>query len=318
MVNVEADVLAGPVLAARARRAGRRLLAGLRRPAGADLRAGRLGAHLRLRGRRRRQGHEVPARLPRGHARHGLGALRPHRRAGAGGRASTPQMFNSFLDGTKSAIEMAAIANATGLDGPRGRPRVPALRRDDLRTLLRSRDWRRLDARAWSRSSRRWSATAQPVDPRPALGRLRRRSRRRTTTPRPASAEYGLPTDSPGRYAALYRPYHLIGLELGDPVARAALARRADRAPPEPGAATSWPWPSATSPPARRSTARAATRSGASSPGGRRAREARCRSASPTASPCPPGRARGIITRDDVGPCPIRAARARGELEASA
>src|SRR5260370_55592 len=29
-----------------------------------------------------------------------------------------PQMFNSFLDGTKSAIEMAAIANATGLLGP--------------------------------------------------------------------------------------------------------------------------------------------------------------------------------------------------------
>lgn len=29
-----------------------------------------------------------------------------------------PQMFNSFLDGTKSAIEMVAIANATGLDVP--------------------------------------------------------------------------------------------------------------------------------------------------------------------------------------------------------
>ena len=28
------------------------------------------------------------------------------------------QMFNSFLDGTKSAIEMAAVANATGLDAP--------------------------------------------------------------------------------------------------------------------------------------------------------------------------------------------------------
>ncbi len=26
-----------------------------------------------------------------------------------------PQMFNSFLDGTKSAIEMAAVANASGL-----------------------------------------------------------------------------------------------------------------------------------------------------------------------------------------------------------
>ena len=29
-----------------------------------------------------------------------------------------PQMFNSFLDGTKSALEMAAIANATGLAPP--------------------------------------------------------------------------------------------------------------------------------------------------------------------------------------------------------
>ena len=29
-----------------------------------------------------------------------------------------PQMFNSFLDGTKSAIEMAAIANACALDVP--------------------------------------------------------------------------------------------------------------------------------------------------------------------------------------------------------
>jgi len=30
------------------------------------------------------------------------------------------QMFNSFLDGTKSAIEMAAVANATGLTPARG------------------------------------------------------------------------------------------------------------------------------------------------------------------------------------------------------
>ena len=30
-----------------------------------------------------------------------------------------PAMFNSFVDGTKSAIEMSAVANATGLDCPR-------------------------------------------------------------------------------------------------------------------------------------------------------------------------------------------------------
>ena len=27
-----------------------------------------------------------------------------------------PKMFNSFVDGTKSGIEMAAVANATGLE----------------------------------------------------------------------------------------------------------------------------------------------------------------------------------------------------------
>ena len=47
MVNVEADVLAGPLLAAKARERGRRLLDGLWRPAGAGRRAGRLGAGVR-------------------------------------------------------------------------------------------------------------------------------------------------------------------------------------------------------------------------------------------------------------------------------
>ena len=36
-------------------------------------------------------------------------------------------------------------------------------------------------------------------------------------------AEYGLVTDSTGRYTALYKPYHLIGLELGISVASACL-----------------------------------------------------------------------------------------------
>jgi predicted homoserine dehydrogenase-like protein len=36
-------------------------------------------------------------------------------------------------------------------------------------------------------------------------------------------SEYGLRTDSSGEFAALYRPYHLIGLELGMSVAAAAL-----------------------------------------------------------------------------------------------
>src|SRR5260221_172117 len=51
-----------------------------------------------------------------------------------------PQMFNSFLDGTKSAIEMAAIANATGLDVPTDGLLFPPCGVDDLPHMMRPRD----------------------------------------------------------------------------------------------------------------------------------------------------------------------------------
>jgi predicted homoserine dehydrogenase-like protein len=47
-------------------------------------------------------------------------------------------------------------------------------------------------------------------------------------------AEYGVATDDSGRYAALWRPYHFIGLELGVSVASAALRREPT------GCSTSW------------------------------------------------------------------------------
>jgi len=39
----------------------------------------------------------------------------------------------------------------------------------------------------------------------------------------PCFKEYGLKTDASGWYAAMYKPYHLIGLELGISVLSAAL-----------------------------------------------------------------------------------------------
>ncbi len=96
--------------------------------------------------------------------------------------------------------------------------------------------------------------------------------------------QYGLRTDPSGRYAAMYKPFHLIGLELNISVLSAALRGeptgqphkfRGDVAAVAKRACAR----------ARRWTARAATRSGASccrrrpaSPG------ARCRSGSRTAS----------------------------------
>ena len=48
-----------------------------------------------------------------------------------------PQMFNSFLDGTKSAIEMAAVANATGLRAAPQGLSFPPVGRDQLAERLK-------------------------------------------------------------------------------------------------------------------------------------------------------------------------------------
>ena len=86
------------------------------------------------------------------------------------------QMFNSFLDGTKSAIEMAAVANACALDAPHDGLSFPPCGADDLPTVLRPKRFGRRCSRpmAWSRWSRRSNATASPVLARSALGRVRR------------------------------------------------------------------------------------------------------------------------------------------------
>ena len=48
-------------------------------------------------------------------------------------------MFNSFLDGTKSALEMAAISNGTGLKAPDDGLAFPPAGMDDLAHILRPR-----------------------------------------------------------------------------------------------------------------------------------------------------------------------------------
>ena len=145
MVNVEADVLAGPLLAEEARAKGTVYsLAYGDQPA----------LTCELVDWARACGFEVVAAgkgtkyLPAYHsvtpddvwAHYGLTPEEAKR----GGM--NPQMFNSFLDGTKSAIEMAAIANATGLAVPARRARLSTLRgRRSAADSARSRSGRRLE-----------------------------------------------------------------------------------------------------------------------------------------------------------------------------
>ena len=54
-------------------------------------------------------------------------------------RAFKPKMFNAFLDGSKPAIESAAIANCCGLDAPEDGLVFPSGSIDDVPTLARPR-----------------------------------------------------------------------------------------------------------------------------------------------------------------------------------
>jgi predicted homoserine dehydrogenase-like protein len=146
--------------------------------------------------------------------------------AAAGGM--NPQMFNSFIDGTKSAIEMAAISNATGLRAPRNGLAFPPCGADDLARLLIPRaEGGVLEEPGLVEvvSSLARDGKSVPRDLRWGVYIVFEAgaSDARAAYTRRSFMEYGMITDQSGRYAALYRPYHLIGLELGISVASAAL-----------------------------------------------------------------------------------------------
>ena len=99
------------------------------------------------------------------------------------------QMFNSFLDGTKSAIEMSAVANACDLDVPHDGLKFPPCGADELaqRAAAES-DRRRARARRHGRGGVVAAARRRAGRARSALGRLCRAQGAATITPRPASS----------------------------------------------------------------------------------------------------------------------------------
>jgi len=133
------------------------------------------------------------------------------------------KMFNSFLDGTKSAIEMAAVANATGLLPPDNGLGFPPCGADDLPRILKP----RAAGGILDNPGQVEVVSSLERDGRPVYRDLRWGVYVTLTTDNRYSArcfrEYGVVTDESGRYTALYRPAHLIGLELGISVASVAL-----------------------------------------------------------------------------------------------
>ncbi len=133
------------------------------------------------------------------------------------------QMFNSFLDGTKSSIEMAAVANATGLMPQADGLQFPPSSVDDLAQVCRPKVHGGVLDRSGTVevvSSLHRDGTAVEKDLR--WGVYATFESENDYVQR-CFSEYGVVTDDSGRYAVLYRPTHFIGLELGLSVAHAAL-----------------------------------------------------------------------------------------------
>ena len=222
MVNVEADVLAGPLLAAKAKSAGvvysmaygdqPALVSEMvdwGRSCGFTIAAAGKGTKYLP------EYHEV---TPDGVWDHyGINA-EDAKNAGMNSR-----MFNSFLDGTKSAIEMAAIANACNLNVPEDGLQFPPCSVDQLSEIL------------VPESSGGVLKTNQSVEVVSSLNRDGSQIQRDLRwgvyvvlqAPNDYAAacfgQYGLRTSSDGQFASQYKPYHLIGLELPISVLSAAL-----------------------------------------------------------------------------------------------
>ena len=222
MVNVEADVLAGPLLAAEARAAGvvYSMAYGDQPALTAELVDWARACGFRVvaagKGTKYLPGyHQITPDEVWNH--YGISADE----ARAAGMNS--QMFTSFMDGTKSAIEMAAIANACDLKAPVRGLSFPPCGVDDLAHVLRP------EARGGMLEDCGMVETiaCDERDARPVFRDLRWGVYVVVEAPNDYAAacfrQYGLKTDSTGRYAALYRPCHLIGLELGISVLSAAL-----------------------------------------------------------------------------------------------
>ena len=144
------------------------------------------------------------------------------------------QMFNSFLDGTKSGIEMSAVANATGLTpAPEGLV-FPPCGVDDLPRVLRPRSV----GGSLHHAGQVEVISSVERDGRPVFRDLRWgvyvTFAAESEYVRRCFQEYGIVTDPTGEYAAMYKPSHLIGLELGISVASVALRNEPT------GAATAW------------------------------------------------------------------------------
>jgi predicted homoserine dehydrogenase-like protein len=142
-----------------------------------------------------------------------------------------PKMFNSFVDGTKSAIEMTAVCNATGLVPQSAGLSFPPATRFELADVCKPKSaGGALEKAGVTEVVSSVYRDGRDVPHHLALGTYVV-IEAESDYARRCFGEYHMLPDAGGRCAALYRPVHLIGLELGVSVASVALRREPTGAP---------------------------------------------------------------------------------------
>lgn len=138
-----------------------------------------------------------------------------------------PKMFNSFIDGTKSGIEMSAVCNATGLHAQtEGLSFPPASRFEHAEICKPRSDGGVLEKAGVTEVTSSVYRDGSDVPHHLAMGTYVV-IESDSSYARQCFAEYNMLPDKSGRYACLYRPTHMIGLELGQSVASAVLRKEA-------------------------------------------------------------------------------------------
>lgn len=134
-----------------------------------------------------------------------------------------PKMYNSFTDGTKAAIEMAAVANATGLDCPDDGLAFPPAGLQDLAGVFKPES----DGGRLPKKGLVDIAASREPDGRVVLNNIQYGMFVTFRAPdeytRACFQQYGLLTDKSGWYGSMWRPFHLIGLETSVSVLSAVL-----------------------------------------------------------------------------------------------
>jgi predicted homoserine dehydrogenase-like protein len=142
-----------------------------------------------------------------------------------------PKMFNSFVDGTKSGIEMTAVCNATGLLPQSDGLSFPPATRFELADICKPKaDGGVLEKAGVTEVTSSVTRDGRDVPHHLALGTYVV-FEGDTEYARRCFREYAMLPDTSGKYAALYRPIHMIGLELGISVASCALRNEPTGAP---------------------------------------------------------------------------------------